>query len=87
MPLNTYLQIQGTVEIIFALILLAWFLKPKIVRWVAILSSLEFLAILLLALFPWSEANFLVTFRDIGLLGASVALVLVIGRKVNVSNI
>jgi hypothetical protein len=86
-PLNTYLQIQGSIEIIFALILLAWFVKPKIVYWVAVIASLEFSIILLLALIPWSEANFLVTFRDIGLLGASAALASTLKQKVSGSSV
>lgn len=85
-PLHTYLRIQGSVEIIFALVLLAWFSKPKIISWVAIISATEFSVILLLALVPWSGANFLVTFRDIGLLGASVALAAVMKQKINISN-
>src|SRR3989338_9999490 len=68
-----YIRIQGFAEIIFALILLAWFLPRVYVKWVAILSTLEFAGILILAFIPWSTANFLTTFRDIGLLGASLA--------------
>ena len=86
MPLDVYLRIQGSLEIIFALALLAWFLKPRIVYWVAMVSALEFFIILLLAFFPWSEANFSITFRDIGLLGASLALVSILERKINDSN-
>ena len=72
--LGAYLKLQGVLEIIFAAIFLAWFLKPAFVKWVALLSTLEFAAILLLAFVPWNETNFLITFRDIGLLGASLAL-------------
>jgi hypothetical protein len=50
------------------------------VRLVALLSAFEFAAILMLALFPFSEANFLITFRDIGLLGAAVALFILAGE-------
>ncbi len=73
-PLNTYLQIQGIIEILFAIVLLSWFLRTAIVRAVALFSVLEFGAILILAFFPWSEPNFSITFRDIGLLGAALAL-------------
>ena len=76
--LNNYLRIQGAVEIILALVLIAWFLKPKIVFWVALISTLEFLVILVLALAPWSEVNFFFTFRDIGLSGGSFALFLLL---------
>lgn len=72
--LQTYLQLQGAVEIIFALVLFAWFIKPAVVKGIALLSAVEFAAILILALLPWSEANFLITFRDIGLLGGAIAL-------------
>ncbi|HEY4497376.1 MAG TPA: hypothetical protein VJC20_01305 [Candidatus Paceibacterota bacterium] len=75
--LNTYLQFQGAIEIVFAVVLLAWFLKPIWVKWVAFLSVIEFGAILFLAFLPWSEANFLITFRDIGLLGGAIALVII----------
>lgn len=72
--INGYLRFQGVVEIIMALCLLAWFLKPAIVKWVAFVSSLEMTIILVLALFPFNQTNFLITFRDIGLLGAALAL-------------
>ena len=80
-PLKWYLQIQGGIEIVFAIVFLTWFLPRGIVRIVAFLSTLEFLAILILAFAPFSEANFLITFRDMGLLGASVALMLLITKK------
>ena len=79
--LDAYLRFQGAVEILFALVFLGWFLKPAIVKWVALLSTIEFAVILLLAFMPWSEANFLITFRDIGLLGGSLALFLLLHRK------
>lgn len=79
--LDTYLRFQGLVEILMALVLLAWFLKPKLVFWVALISTLELLGILILAFIPFKEANFLITFRDIGLLGASLALTGLLWRK------
>ena len=79
--LGTYLRLQGAVEIIFALIFLSWFLKPRVVKVASLLASIEFLAILVLAFLPWSEANFTITFRDIGLLGASLALFLILKDK------
>lgn len=84
MPLNTYLQAQGAVEIVFALILLAWFLPWRAVWIVACASVLEFAAILIFAFVPFSEANFLITFRDIGLLGGAVALLLLLSRHAEV---
>ena len=80
-PIDTYLRSQGSVEILMALCLLAWFLKPQIVKWVALLSTLEMAAILVLAFLPWSETNFLITFRDIGLLGGSLALTAMLFQK------
>jgi len=79
--LDAYLKFQGAVEILLALVFLAWFLKPTIVKMASLLASIEFLTILILAFFPWSEANFLITFRDIGLLGASFALFLLLVHK------
>ena len=80
-PLEGYLRIQGALEIGMALVLLAWFLRSAVVKWVALLSVLEFAAILILAFAPFSEANFLITFRDIGLLGASSALLILLFRE------
>jgi len=73
-PLNTYLGLQGAVELVMAICLLVWFMKPEIIRWVAFISTLEFTAILVLAFIPYSETNFLITFRDVGLLGAALTL-------------
>ncbi|MBI4994785.1 hypothetical protein HZC21_04050 [Candidatus Peregrinibacteria bacterium] len=84
--LNTYLKFQGAVEIIFALVLLAWFLKPVIVRIVAALSTLELIGILILAFAPWNETNFLITFRDIGLVGASLALWIMLTKEKSLSH-
>lgn len=80
-PLETYLKIQGAGEIFLALILFAWFLKPKIVKWAAALSALEMAGILLLGFIPFSETNFFFTFRDIGLLGGAVALTTILFQK------
>ena len=79
--LNTYLRFQGIIEIVFAVILLGWFFKTAIVKIVALLSSLEMASILAFAFIPWSEANFLITFRDIGLLGGAVALLAILLKK------
>lgn len=72
-----YIKIQGAVEILFALVLLAWFIRGRWVRYVAFLSSLEFTMILILAFLPFSETNFIVTFRDMGLFGAALALLII----------
>ena len=72
MPIEKYLHIQGGIEIALAVIFLAWFLPRKIVLIAAVVSTIEIVGILLLA--PFSQ--FLITFRDLGVLGASAALVL-----------
>ena len=79
--IDTYLRLQGGVEIIMALCLFAWFLKPAFVKYIALLSTLEMAAILILAFLPFSENNFLMTFRDIGLLGGSLALTTILIQK------
>ncbi|MBI4094603.1 MAG: hypothetical protein HY435_00200 [Candidatus Liptonbacteria bacterium] len=81
MTVDAYIRFQGAVEVVFALVLLAWFARPVLVKWIALLSTLEFAAILALAFMPFSEANFLITFRDIGLLGASLALFFILLAK------
>ena len=79
--LNNYLKLQGVLEIVIALIFLCWVMPKVIVKFAALISLLEMLGILILAFFPFSGANFTITFRDIGLLGASTALFfLVAGR-------
>ena len=78
MSLNTYLVLQGIGELLLAFILLGWFLPRRIVFLAAILSTVEFFAILFLALFPFNATNFLTTFRDIGLLGAASALLMLL---------
>ena len=79
--LNTYLRFQGIIEIFFAVVLLGWFFKRATVKIVALLSALEMALILAFAFLPWSEANFLITFRDIGLLGGAVALLAILFKK------
>jgi len=81
LEIETYLKIQGVIEIIFALVLLAWFIKGRPVFYVALLSTLEFTVILLLAFLSFSEVNFFITFRDIGLLGAASALLIIYLKK------
>ena len=77
MPIETYLKIQGIGEIVMALALLAWFLKPQILKYFALLSVLEMAGILLLS----PPSQFGITFRDIGLLGGSIALFLMLANK------
>ena len=66
--IDLFLQVQGLIELAFAVVLVLWFL-PKI--WaitVSFLTALEMAAILF---FVGVDG---VTFRDIGLLGGAVAL-------------
>jgi hypothetical protein len=70
--LETFLRLQGAVELIFALSFLALFLPAGWVRIVAVFSALEILSILLLT------GVDLITFRDFGILGASTALILLL---------
>ena len=66
--INTYLQIQGIAELLFAAVLVLWFLPKKWVRFVSILIVLEMASILVLVgIDP-------ITFRDFGLVGAAAAL-------------
>ncbi len=63
-----YLKIQAAGEIILAAVFLAWFLPRKIVRWVALLAAAEMVLIL------WLVGVDAITFRDLGVLGAALAL-------------
>ena len=80
--MKSFLISQGIVEIIFALVLLAWFLSKKFAKYVAGLTALEMAAILFLI--PIDA----VTFRDFGLLGGALALFLILneGYKETISN-
>jgi hypothetical protein len=71
---TSYIKFQGLTELVFALVMLVWVLPRGIVRWVSLISALEFVAILALGFMPWNATNFTTTFRDIGLVGASLAL-------------
>lgn len=75
LPLDIYVQLQGGVELLMSIIFLIPFLKGRIIFLFAVLSSLELLFILLFS------PQFSVTFRDIGILGASTTLCLIIWRS------
>ena len=72
MPIDGYLRFQGALELLMAFLLLSFFLPKKVAMMVAAVSSLEILFILLFA------PQFSITFRDIGVLGASLALFLIL---------
>ncbi|MDP3697148.1 MAG: hypothetical protein Q8R55_03905 [Candidatus Taylorbacteria bacterium] len=70
--MKKFLLSQGVVEVVFAVVLLAWFLPKKYSKWVAALTTLEMAGILFVI--PIDA----VTFRDFGLLGAGLALFLIL---------
>lgn len=69
-----YLVFQGIAELVLAFLFLVWFLPKYLVKWATIVSILEFVGILILI--PVDA----ITFRDIGLLGAFIALWLMFMR-------
>ena len=77
MPITTFMRVQAATEILIALCFLAWFLKPGILKWVALLGTLEMAGILFLG----KTGIDAITFRDIGLLGALMALVVIFINK------
>jgi len=72
--MTKYLVFQGIGELVLAFLFLAWFLPKYLVKWAALVSVLEFAGILVLI--PIDA----ITFRDIGLLGAFMALWLMLVR-------
>lgn len=72
MPIDTYMKIQGASEVLLAVVFLLWFLPRRVVLFAALISCIEIAGILLLT--PLSQ--FLITFRDLGVLGASAAVFL-----------
>ena len=72
---NTFLQIQGGIEILFALVFLAWFLPKKLAAIVTVISVLQMALILILVGIDYG------TFRDIGVLGATLALFVILIRR------
>ncbi len=72
--MSKYLVFQGIGELVLALMLLGWFIPKYLVKWSVALSVLEFAVILILI--PIDA----ITFRDIGLLGAFIALWLMLMR-------
>lgn len=75
--IEAFIRFQGVIEFIVALLLLAWFLGRWGVRAAAMFSTLEMAAILL---FSGIDA---ITFRDLGLLGGSTALLILSLRDGN----
>jgi len=75
LALELYLRLQGATELLLALVLIGWFMPKIFVKMVAIISSLEFLFILLFS------PQFAITFRDIGLLAAAITLLILAFRS------
>lgn len=75
LPLPTYLAFQGAGELALAALFLLPFVPLVFVRIAAVVAAFEFAGILL---FTGLD---LITFRDIGLLGAAVALALLISPR------
>ena len=75
MPLDLFVQLQGAAEVLIALIFLAWFIPKSFVKIFALVSVLELFAILLFFGID------LVTFRDIGLLGAALGLFFLLSQQ------
>ena len=67
---ETYFKIQGASEILLGLVLLAWFLPKIVTKYAALLTTVEIAAILFLG----KTGIDAVTFRDLGVLGAALAL-------------
>lgn len=72
---NLFLQIQGGIELLFAAVLLLWFIPKPLVKLVALVSSIEMALILL---FVGIDT---ITFRDIGVLAAGLGLFQMIPKK------
>ncbi|MBI4135986.1 MAG: hypothetical protein HY481_00335 [Candidatus Vogelbacteria bacterium] len=74
-PVAAFVQVQGAVELAIAAVFLLWFLPRRLVKWLAFIAALEMALILIFGRID------LVTFRDIGLLGAFLALFLIYARR------
>ena len=72
---DLFLQMQGFIELVFAVILILWFLPKIFSMTVAFLIALEMALILII--FGVNG----ITFRDIGLLGASLSLVIILYKN------
>ncbi len=68
MSVETFLRLQGVVELAMVFVFLAWFLPRSVVFWAATVSAVELAAILVFF------GVDLVTFRDVGVVAASAAL-------------
>lgn len=74
-PFDFYLRVQGIGEFIIGLLMLSWFSGTLGVRIASALATIEMAGILL---FTGVD---LITFRDIGLLGAAIALAILVFQE------
>lgn len=72
---DLFLQIQGVAEMAFAVVLLLWFIPKKYTKFVVTLIAIE------LALILWLLGIDNVSFRDVGLLGAALALLSSLSKR------
>lgn len=78
MPVEMYLLIQGVGEFVVGLLFLAWFSGPPTGGWgIRIASLYASLSLLFIIVFVGVD---LITFRDVGLLGAAAALLIISWR-------
>lgn len=77
MPIEAYLKLQAIGEIVFALAFLTWFIKPRLLKYIALLAAAEMAGILLLGKTGVDS----ITFRDLGLLGGLIALSLLLHKQ------
>jgi len=75
MGIDLYLRIQGSVEILFAIIFLAWFLPKWIPQYTGLVVAAQMFLILVFLGID------LETYRDLGILGAGLALFILLDRK------
>jgi hypothetical protein len=73
--IQQFLMIQSIAEMAFGAVLILWFLPLWLTRMASILITLHLAAIIMLVGIDTT------TFRDIGLLGAALALISVLYRK------
>lgn len=79
--INTYLRFQGIAEFIIGLLFLSWFSGMRGIQLAALFAIGEFLLILIFVGID------LITFRDIGLLGAATTLLIIIRQEQNKNKI
>ena len=73
---ETYLKLQAIGEVVFALAFLAWFLRPAVLEIITVFAAVEMAGILLLG----GTGINSITFRDLGILGGLIALVIIFGQ-------